>query len=389
MSRVLKRPMFRKGGPVNEGIMTGIVDRENHAENPFVGGQRGMGVNTDFGLEEKVNTTPQMNLPDLKSMTKENIDLLLEAAGPRGGFDPVTQFLLEYGPEAATKTGGGTFANLISAAKKPIESLIAGKQREDDFLRSIRTQATGAAMKQRSELEASERDRLFKTELADKQAELNRELSQAEILAAKERADAKYLQDLEIVSKKSQADYETRSKLLKEADLLEQKTTTEKIQEYTPGFAEEYDNDFTKGNRRAKFEFEIRQKIAENFGESKVGGHIDVDVNDEKRINKVMKSKIKAGGAQKIYYNVNDGKAYLLTEQGLQPVDLAGGAEQITEVTETTPGGETETIKETSKIEDIFSGAGETELDKKIKEQIQENRKKILEGESQIKGPFR
>ena len=374
MSKVFKRPMFRKGGQVNEGIMTGIVDRENHAENPFVGGQRGMGVNTDFGLEER-NTSPQMNLPDLKSMTKENIDLLLEAAGPRGGFDPVTQFLLEYGPEAATKTGGGTFANLISAAKKPIESLIAGKQREDDFLRSIRTQATGAAMKQRSELEASERDRLFKTELADKQAELNRELSQAEILAAKERADAKYLQDLELQQKKSQADYETRSKLLKEADLLEQKTTTEKIQEYTPGFAEEYDNDFTKGNRRAKFEFETRQQIAENFGESKVGGHIDVDVNDEKRINKVMKSKIKAGGAQKIYYNVNDGKAYLLTEQGLQPIDLAGGAEQITEVTETTPGG-TETIKETKD----FTYFNEAQK-KKIKE-LQEETKELPFGGS-------
>jgi hypothetical protein len=57
-------------------------------------------------------------------------------------------------------------------------------------------------------------------------------------------------------------------------------------------------------------------------------------------------------------------------------------------VTETTPGG-TETIKETSSIEDVFSGAGETELDKKIKQRIEENRKKILEGESQIKGPFR
>jgi len=387
MSKVFKRPMFRKGGPVNEGIMTGIVDREQYqtgTPDPFIG-------ETDQFpyMAKPTESSPQMNLPDLKTMTKENIDLLLEAAGDRGGYDPLTQFLLQYGPAAAKQTGGGTFANLIAAAEKPVESMIAAKQKEDDFLRSIRTQATGAAMKQRSELEASERDRLFKTELADKQAELNRELSQAEILAAKERADAKYLQDLELQQKKSQADYETRSKLLKEADLLEQKTTTEKIQEYTPGFAEEYDNDFTKGNRRATFEFEIRNKIAENFGESKVGGHIDVDVNDEKRINKVMKSKIKAGGAQKIYYNVNDGKAYLLTEQGLQPVDLAGGAEQITEVTETTPGGETETIKETSKIEDIFSGAGETELDKKIKEQIQENRKKILEGESQIKGPFR
>jgi hypothetical protein len=28
MSRILRRPMFRKGGNVGEGIMTGIVDRE-------------------------------------------------------------------------------------------------------------------------------------------------------------------------------------------------------------------------------------------------------------------------------------------------------------------------------------------------------------------------
>ncbi len=361
MSKVFKRPMFRKGGQVNEGIMTGIVDREQYqtgTPDPFVG-------ETDQFpyMAKPTGSSPQMNLPDLKTMTKENIDLLLEAAGDRGGFDPLTQFLLQYGPAAAKQTGGGTLSNLIAAAEKPVASLIASKQKEDDFLRSIRTQATGAAMKQRSELEASERDRLFKTELADKQAQLNRELSQAEILAAKERADAKYLQDLELQSKKSQADYETRSKLLKEADLLEQKTTTEKIQEYTPGFAEEYDNDFTKGNRRATFEFETRQQIATKFGESKVGGHIDVDVGDEKQLNKIMKRKIKAGGAQKIYYNVNDGKAYLLTEQGLTPVDITGGVEQITEVTETTPGG-TETITQTPKSFQYLS----EEQQKKLKE---------------------
>ena len=32
MSRTLKRPMFRRGGAVNDGIMTGIVDREKKAE---------------------------------------------------------------------------------------------------------------------------------------------------------------------------------------------------------------------------------------------------------------------------------------------------------------------------------------------------------------------
>jgi len=42
MSKVFKRPMFRRGGNVGTGIMTGIVDRSMHAENPFVGGFQGM-----------------------------------------------------------------------------------------------------------------------------------------------------------------------------------------------------------------------------------------------------------------------------------------------------------------------------------------------------------
>ena len=32
MSRILKRPMFRKGGSPNKGIMTGLVDRKQYAE---------------------------------------------------------------------------------------------------------------------------------------------------------------------------------------------------------------------------------------------------------------------------------------------------------------------------------------------------------------------
>ena len=31
MSRALKRPMFKRGGPANDGIMSGIVDREKKA----------------------------------------------------------------------------------------------------------------------------------------------------------------------------------------------------------------------------------------------------------------------------------------------------------------------------------------------------------------------
>ena len=32
MSRILKRPMFRKGGSTNEGIMHGIVDRKGYLQ---------------------------------------------------------------------------------------------------------------------------------------------------------------------------------------------------------------------------------------------------------------------------------------------------------------------------------------------------------------------
>ena len=41
MSRIFKRPMFRKGGNVGDGIMTGIVDREMHSVSDpnGVGGQ--------------------------------------------------------------------------------------------------------------------------------------------------------------------------------------------------------------------------------------------------------------------------------------------------------------------------------------------------------------
>ena len=35
MSRILKRPMFRKGGTPNQGIMTGLVDRKGYATGSY------------------------------------------------------------------------------------------------------------------------------------------------------------------------------------------------------------------------------------------------------------------------------------------------------------------------------------------------------------------
>ena len=47
--RTFKRPMFRKGGNVGVGIMTGIVDRSMRAEDPIVIGNEPFVSNVDMG----------------------------------------------------------------------------------------------------------------------------------------------------------------------------------------------------------------------------------------------------------------------------------------------------------------------------------------------------
>ena len=113
MSRIFRRPMFRKGGPVNDGIMTGIVDRENHAlsDPDGVGGQTTM----DF-INKIIPTESEMSaFRDRMPKQKEQSGL----------DDPLTSFLLQYGPSLAGTTGGGsTIGNVLLASKGPIANLL-------------------------------------------------------------------------------------------------------------------------------------------------------------------------------------------------------------------------------------------------------------------------
>ena len=307
--------MFRKGGNVGEGIMTGIVDRENYANGPNMFDIAGP-IQIDTSAPKAMNQSTT-DIPDLETITERNVKALLEQAGPSEAYDPLTSFLLQYGPAAAKQTGGGTFANLIAAAEKPVASLIEAKSKESDFLRSLRTQAAGAAIKERSELEQAERDRLFKKELAEMQEKLSRDLSQEERLAAKARSEEAFRQQMTLQAERLAGERKTRMDVLERGKELERMTTGEKIQQYTPQYAEsEYDNDMTKGNRRAQYEFEIRDQIAKEYGENKVGGHVNIDMDNLKQQNSNAKPRVKKGGANKIYYNVNDGKTYILTEGG-------------------------------------------------------------------------
>ena len=94
MSRTLKRPMFRKGGEVMEGVMTGIKPRENFAI-------KGMSDDVAQNIQNRIN--------------------LIDAyAGTSPLSDPLTQFLLTSGPAlVAGEAAGGTKLQEIIGGIKP------------------------------------------------------------------------------------------------------------------------------------------------------------------------------------------------------------------------------------------------------------------------------
>ena len=60
MSRTLKRPMFRRGGSTNDGIMSGLVDREQKSTGDLIGRTRELTPGFESLLEE---FTPKTRLP--------------------------------------------------------------------------------------------------------------------------------------------------------------------------------------------------------------------------------------------------------------------------------------------------------------------------------------
>ena len=98
--KIFKRPMFRKGGEVGGGIMTGL--RENY--------QQG-----------------------------STAERLMKVAGQPAGFDPLTQFLIQGGLSLASQpaTGGGTIADIATAVQKPAADLMTGLGKRDEMRQQL------------------------------------------------------------------------------------------------------------------------------------------------------------------------------------------------------------------------------------------------------------
>jgi len=102
MSRILKRPMFRRGGEVGGGIMTGI--RQNFADG---------------------------------DSAKERL-LSEYAAYPVQSVDPVAKLLISGGLRGLSTTGGGsTLANLAKAFEAPTERLFEDIGAQDKARRDL------------------------------------------------------------------------------------------------------------------------------------------------------------------------------------------------------------------------------------------------------------
>ena len=120
MSRIFKRPMFRRGGNVMEGIMTGIQDRKNYANGPE-------------NPEELFDSNNAFN-----SNTADNAmlasDYFMNRYGKGVGSDVVAQALISGGLRAVGGAGAGKgkAAELATAFSPVVDRAFEQMQKQKD-----------------------------------------------------------------------------------------------------------------------------------------------------------------------------------------------------------------------------------------------------------------
>ena len=154
MSNVFKRPMFRRGGEVGGGIMTGIVDREMHA----VSDPNGVGGQTPSPSERIAEALKKYEEP---------------------AFDPVAQLLIQGGLRGFSETGGGsTLGNLAKAFEEPTAKFFESAQKRKDIQREVAlagVEADIGADLQRQKLDEEARQALLQREFVAAQGDLDRQ----------------------------------------------------------------------------------------------------------------------------------------------------------------------------------------------------------------------
>ena len=349
--RTFKRPMFRKGGNVGDGIMTGIVDR-TQAQDGYTGME-----SIDIG-------TPKTQA--------EYIEEIRAGAGNYGGYDPLTSFLLTAGPNVA---GATNFADAINRLKPATEQLIKSADAKAKYDRDVRMAGTKLALADEQKfddrrfnlaLKADDRsyqdflkqderdylagikkdDRIYNEGLIKDERQFNLDLIKDSRaydklqLEDKREYDAKILDEARTYQNmKDEEKREYEQKLIQEGRAFEldkiiraeefQEKLYDKEQEaakrYTEkDFIEVYEGDTLQAKNRANFEnTKLKTTFIEKFG-SNFDGFLN-GPNDPQESTMIKKGNNKKVG--KVYYDVNTGEAKIYNKKtdgtyGFQVIDI-------------------------------------------------------------------
>ena len=131
MSKILKRPMFRKGGSTNEGVVSLAQPRRNY--------QYGTSI------EELLQRFPESASAIKSGAAREGLISAFAGQG-RTKDERLGDLLISGGLNLmSARPGGNIFATAAESFKQPTAQLLKEKQAEDAFKRQIKLQAiTGA-----------------------------------------------------------------------------------------------------------------------------------------------------------------------------------------------------------------------------------------------------
>ena len=163
MSKILKRPMFRKGGPTNEGVVSLAQPRRNY----------------QYGSPEQlIKQYPAYESVIKDASAREALTSAFAGQG-RTKSDRLGDLLISGGLNLmSARPRGNIFATAAESFKEPTAQLLKEKQEEDRFKRQIKLQAVTGALKLDDErtmklfesLNAPEKDELMRR--AQKYAEV-------------------------------------------------------------------------------------------------------------------------------------------------------------------------------------------------------------------------
>ena len=202
MSRILKRPMFRKGGSVDEGIVS--LGRKKYADGP--------------------GPALDPNDPLIQDAQRREA-LLRQYAGPAGDSkQDLYDMLIQGGLNLVSGTGAGkgTLGAVAESFKKPTAQFLQKRPGEEAFQRQLKlSAATGALGAEGARKELESKEKIAKMAIESQQGNLAKQIAEEERKRGKDPSIAnnigKYVVD---IKPKMDRDYGTQVGGIIEQDIM-------------------------------------------------------------------------------------------------------------------------------------------------------------------------